>query len=335
MAVLNSSTDAVLAVDGEGQIALANAAAERLFSRSQEELVGSRFAWAMPDEQVLGALKASHDEARPETRLVERPRGQHLQVTAAPITGGGEWAALVVFHDVTEARRLEETRRDFVANVSHELRTPLAAIKSVIETLSSGALDDRAAAQDFLSRADAEVERLVQIVEELLELSRLESGQAPLAKESVDMGAVLTQAVERLRPQAEKQGLSLGLEVSPDLPSLVGDGERLERAVVSLIDNAVKFTPSGGSVSVSASFRDDAVTVEVSDTGVGIASEDLPHVFERFYKADRARGGTGLGLAVVKHTVEAHGGSVGVESEPGKGSTFRFSIPTTTTSSDT
>jgi two-component system phosphate regulon sensor histidine kinase PhoR len=172
-------------------------------------------------------------------------------------------------------------------------------------------------------------------VQELLELSRLESGRVPLARQPRDVGAVLTQAVERLRAQAEKQGVDLALEVAPDLPSLVGDGERLERAVVSLIDNAVKFTPSGGSVSVSASFRDDAVMVEVSDTGVGIASEDLPHVFERFYKADRARGGTGLGLAVVKHTVEAHGGSVGVESTPGKGSTFRFSIPVATTSSKT
>ncbi len=338
MAVLNSSTDAVLAVDGEGQIALANAAAERLFSHSQEELVGSRFAWAMPDEQVLEALKASHDEGRPETCLVERPRGQYLQVTAAPIAAGGEWAALVVIHDVTEARRVEQTRRDFVANVSHELRTPLASIKSVIETLSSGALDDRAAAQDFLSRADAEVERLVQIVEELLELSRLESGQAPLAKESVDMGDVLSRAVERLRPQADKKKLNLTLDVAADLPAVMGDADRLERAALNLLHNAIKFTPDGGSVSVSASFRDDAVTVEVSDSGVGIAAEDLPRIFERFYKADRARGSggsTGLGLAVVKHTVEAHGGTVGVESEPGKGSTFRLFIPVATTSSDT
>ena len=329
MAVLNSTADAVLAVDGEGQIALANAAAERLFSRSQEELVGSRFAWAMPDEHVLEALKTSREEGRPETCLIVRPNRKHLQVTATPITGGGEWAVLVVFHDITEAKRLEQTRREFVANVSHELRTPLAAIKSVIETLQGGALDDRATAQDFLSQADAEVGRLARIVEELLELSRLESGQVPLAQRSLDMRVVLAQAVERLRPQAERQGLSLALEVAPDLPSLVGDGERLERAVLSLIDNAVKFTPRGGSVYVSASFTDDVVTVEVSDTGTGIPSEDLSHVFERFYKADRARqgGGTGLGLAVVKHTVEVHGGAVAVESILGQGSTFRFTLP--------
>ncbi len=174
--------------------------------------------------------------------------------STAPIVGGGEWVALVVFHDMTEARRVEQTRRDFVANVSHELRTPLASIKSVIETLQSGALDDQAAAQDFLSRADAEVDRLVQMVEELLELSRLESGQVPLAKEPVDMGDVLGRAVERLRPQAEKKGLSLTLEVAPDLPPVIGDAERLERAAVNLLHNAIKFTPDGGSVRVSATF---------------------------------------------------------------------------------
>jgi two-component system phosphate regulon sensor histidine kinase PhoR len=252
-------------------------------------------------------------------------------VSTAPIVGGGEWVALVVFHDITEARRLEQTRRDFVANVSHELRTPLASIKSVIETLQSGALNEEAVAQDFLSRADAEVDRMVQIVEELLELSRLESGQVPLAKEPVDMGSVLSRAVERLRPQAEKKGLSLTLEQAPDLPPVIGDADRLERVALNLIHNAIKFTPDGGSVGVSATLAEAAIKVEVSDSGVGIATEDLPRIFERFYKADRARGsggGTGLGLAVVKHIVEAHGGTVSVESREGHGSTFRFFLPT-------
>jgi two-component system phosphate regulon sensor histidine kinase PhoR len=276
------------------------------------------------------ALRACREEGSQKTCLIERPNRQYLQATITPIAGGGEWTALAVFHDITEARRVEQTRRDFVANVSHELRTPLASIKSVIETLSSGALDDRAAAQDFLSRADAEVDRLVQIVEELLELSRLESGQAPLAKESVDMGDALSRAVERLRPQADKKKLNLTLEQALDLPPVIGDADRLERVALNLIHNAIKFTPDGGSISVSAALGDDAVRVEVSDSGVGIAAEDLPRIFERFYKADRARGsggGTGLGLAVVKHIVEAHGGAVSVESREGHGSTFRLSLP--------
>jgi two-component system phosphate regulon sensor histidine kinase PhoR len=329
LAALNSSIDAVLAVNAEGRITFANMAAERLFVRSQEELVGNPFVWVMPDEQVIEALRASREEGRREMRLIERPSRYYLQVITTPIVGGGEWAALVVFHDLTDVKRVEQVRRDFVANVSHELRTPLASIKSVIETLQSGALEDREAAQDFLSRADAEVDRLVQLVEELLELSRIESGEVPLARQPVEMAAVLPKAVERLRPQAEKQGLNLTLEVAPNLPSIIGDAERLERVAVNLIHNALKFTPAGGSVHVSAGLADGGVTVRVSDTGVGMAPEDLPRIFERFYKADRARGsgGTGLGLAVVKHTVEAHGGTVSVQSELGHGSTFSFSIP--------
>ena len=337
MAALNSSIDAVMAVDAQGQVAFANVAAERLFLRSQEELVGNPFVWVMPNDRVIEALRSSREGGRREAFLIERPNRQYLQVISTPIVGGGDWAALVVFHDLSDVRRVEQVRRDFIANVSHELRTPLASIKSVIETLESGALDDQGTAREFLSRADDEVDRLVQIVEELLELSRMESGQAPLARKPVQMGHVLAQAVERLRPQAEKRGLSLTLEVASDVPPVIGDGERLERVALNLIHNALKFTPAGGSIHVSASLTGRSVTVKVSDTGVGIDPEDLPRIFERFYKADRARaqagagpggsGGTGLGLAVVKHTVEAHGGTVSVESEPGRGSTFSFSLP--------
>jgi two-component system phosphate regulon sensor histidine kinase PhoR len=332
VAALNSSVDAVMAVDADGRVIFANDAAERLFSGSERGLLGNPFGWVMPDEQATQALRTSRENGSRETRLIERPDRRFLQVIVAPIVGGGEWTTLVVFHDLTDIRRVEKVRRDFVANVSHELRTPLASIKSVIETLQSGALDDRAAAQDFLSRADAEVDRLVQTVEELLELSRIESGRVPLARQPVKMGDVLAAAVARLRPQAEKEGLTLTLEVSPDLPLVIGDADRLEQAVVNLLHNAIKFTGGGGSIRVSAHREDAAVAVDVSDTGVGIAPEDLPRIFERFYKADRARartspGGTGLGLAVVKHTVEAHGGTVSVQSEPGRGSTFSFSIP--------
>jgi two-component system phosphate regulon sensor histidine kinase PhoR len=337
IAALNGSIDAVMAVDADGRVIFANEAAERLLSSSQQALLGNPFGWVMPDEQVAEAFQASLKSGSRETRLIDRPGRQHFQVITAPIVGGGEWTTLVVVRDLTDVKRVEQVRRDFVANVSHELRTPLASIKSVIETLQSGALDDQVAAQDFLSRADAEVDRLVQIVEELLELSRIESGRVPLARQPVRMGEVLAVAVERLRPQAEKEGLTLTLEVPPDLPPVIGDAERLEQAAVNLLHNAIKFTPRGGSIRVSAHREDGAVTVSVSDTGVGIAPEDLPRIFERFYKVDRARaqaaagpsgsGGTGLGLAVVKHTVEAHGGTVSVESEMGRGSTFSFSIP--------
>jgi two-component system phosphate regulon sensor histidine kinase PhoR len=261
--------------------------------------------------------------------ISERPNHQFLQVVTTPIAGGGEWAALAVFHDVTDVKRTEQVRRDFVANVSHELRTPLAAIKSLIESLESGALDEPETAKDFLERANHEVDRLVRLVEELLELSRIESGEVPMATEPVQIGDVLARAVARLRHQAQRQGLELTLEAAPGLPAILGDAERLERVAVNLIHNALKFTPAGGSVRVRAAREGGAVVVKVSDSGAGIAAEDLPRIFERFYKADRARSGagTGLGLAIVKHTVEAHGGAVSVESVEGRGATFSLSLP--------
>ena len=328
IAALDSSVDAVVALDGDGGIAFVNAAAERFFSRTRQELVGSPLAWVMPEERVVEALRRSCEEGRNEICLVEGIERQHFQVISTPILGGGDWVALLVFHDLTEVKRVEDVRRDFVANVSHELRTPLAAIKAVLETLQGGALEDKAMAQDFLSRADVELDRLVQMVEELLELSRIESGELPLTKEPVEMATVLADAVNRLKPQSERSGVQLVMEVEDNLPTVIGDAERLERVVVSLIHNALKFT-SIGEIRVSAAAENGKITVRVSDSGVGIAPDELPRVFERFYKADRARsrGGTGLGLAVVKHTVLGHGGSVAVESEEGKGSTFIFSIP--------
>jgi two-component system phosphate regulon sensor histidine kinase PhoR len=167
------------------------------------------------------------------------------------------------------------------------------------------------------------------MVEELLELSRIESGEMPLALHEVAAEDVLMTALDRMKPKAERHGLSLTLDAPASLPSIIADRNLLERAIVNLIDNAVKFTPAGGDIYVSASVSDGFLTVDVRDTGEGIDPGDLPRVFERFYKADRARrgGGTGLGLAIVKHSIEAHGGSVSAKSEPGRGSSFTFSIP--------
>jgi len=329
MAALNSIGDAVVAVDADSNVVFANTAARRTFGASGTPLVGNPFVWMLPDEQVVEALRASRDEHIRVVRSIERPGRQYFQLTTAPIMEAGEWRALAVFHDVTQVRRVETVRRDFVANVSHELRTPLAAVKSVIETLESGALDEPEVARNFLGRADAEVDRLVRMVEELLELSRIESGDLPLEQRPVDISMVVEDAVRRLRPQAEKQGLDLATEVAGDLPEVIGDREHLERVVINLVQNAIKFTQAGGKVDVAARVRAGDVEVTVSDTGAGIFPEDLGRVFERFYKADRARerGGTGLGLAVAKHTVEAHGGTIEVRSEPGKGAAFTFTLP--------
>jgi two-component system phosphate regulon sensor histidine kinase PhoR len=329
VAALNSIGDAVVAVDEDGEVVFANTAARQAFGSSGAPIIGNPFVWIFPEEHIVEALRASRDDQVRATHVVERPGKQLYQVTTAPILEGGEWRALAVFHDITEIRRVESVRRDFVANVSHELRTPLAAVKSVIETLQSGALEEPEVAKDFLNRADREVDRLVTMVEELLELSRIESGEAPMKERLVDIGGVIADAVARLEPQASRAGLTLTADVSPGLQPVTGDPEQLERVVVNLVQNAIKFTPPGGNVEVLARAIEMGVEVSVSDTGDGILPEDLDRVFERFYKADRAResSGTGLGLAVAKHTVEAHGGTISAESEPGKGATFRFTLP--------
>jgi len=329
LAALNSSADAVIALDEQDAIAFANAAAGHLLSQPPQDMIGKPLAWTMPDAQVVEALRSSREHRTPQILVAERPNKRFLQVFITSITDGGEWTSLIVLHDISDVRRAEQVRRDFVANVSHELRTPLAALKSVIDTLSAGAIEDGATSREFLSRADAELDRLVVMVEELLQLSRIESGELAIAFEELAIGDVVCTAVDRLQPEADKQGLTISVNVGASTPPLRGDRDLLERALVNLIHNSVKFTPHGGSVEVSARAQNGVVTVEVRDTGEGIDPADLPRVFERFYKADRARrpGGTGLGLAIVKHTAEAHGGTVRAESQPGKGSTFSLSIP--------
>ncbi len=329
MAAIDSSVDAIVALGEDGVVRFANAAAETLVGAGGEGLVGHPLAWAVADREVIEAVRRAQGEGAGSRHLVERPNRQVLEAYVAPIAGGGEWTLLVVYHDVTESKWLDDVRRDFVANVSHELRTPLSGVKSVIETLQGGAIDEPAAARDFLARAESEVDRLVQLLEELLALSRLESGDLRFTERPLDMGDVVRSAAQRMAPDAKRAGVELRVDVNRRTQSVSGDPAALERAVVNLVDNAIKFTPEGGSVDVSSRAEDGSVTIEVADTGAGIDRLDLPRVFERFFKADRARqrGGTGLGLAIVKHTVEAHGGSIGVDSQLGAGSTFRLRLP--------
>jgi len=220
------------------------------------------------------------------------------------------------------------------------LRTPLAALRALVETLRDGALEDPPAARRFLGRMETEVDALTQMVEELLALSRIESGRAPLEMRPQAVRDVVVPPVERLRPQAERAGLTLTVELPPDLPPIRADLDHVRQVITNLVHNAVKFTPAGGKVVVRAEVEKDwpphlpipaspCVIVSVSDTGVGIAADDLLRIFERFFKADRARasGGTGLGLAIARHIVRAHGGSIWAESVEGRGSTFYFTLP--------
>jgi len=227
-------------------------------------------------------------------------------------------------------RRAEAVRREFVANVSHELRTPLASLKALVETLEEGAIEDPPAAREFLAQMHVEVDSLAQLVQELLELSRIESGQAQPNRESVDPVTLLRAAERRLRRQAERIGVTLSVDEGKALPAVHADPHLIERILINLIHNALKFTPSGGRVRLRATAVADAVRLSVEDTGMGLPAEELGRIFERFYKVDRSRAsrGTGLGLAIAKHVVQAHGGRIWAESEgEGRGATFHFTLP--------
>lgn len=329
--ILSSLADGVIMTDATGAIVLTNRAAENLFSFKGDKVIGQPVIQGVRDHEIDGVLKACLKTAREQAVQIEPGAAKRfLRVIAIPLTAANKLSgALLLFQDLTELRDLQTMRRELVGNVSHELRTPLAAIKAIVETLADGAMDDREVAKDFLAKIDAEVDRLTQLVNELTDLSRIESGRAGLKLEPSDLKALIEAVAARLRPQAERQDLTVLLKLPVDLPPVPIDKGRIEQVVTNILHNAIKFTPPGGRITISAQAEPDVVAVSITDTGIGIAKEDLPHVFERFWKADRARsgGGTGLGLAIAKHIVQAHGGSIRVESEEGKGSTFSFRLP--------
>jgi two-component system, OmpR family, phosphate regulon sensor histidine kinase PhoR len=249
---------------------------------------------------------------------------------AAPVRGVAGAPVLLVLHDLTELRRLETARRDFVANISHELRTPLASIKALVETLEDGAIEDESVARHFLHQVDEEVDHLTELVRELLELSRIESGEVALQREPVAAADLIDPVVRRLRAQAERAGVVLTIAPLGDLPPVLADPGRTGHVLLNLLHNAIKFTPPGGTIAVTASRHGGYLAVTVRDSGPGIEPAHLPRIFERFYKADRARssGGTGLGLAIAKHLVSAHGGVLTARNnDDGPGASFTFTLP--------
>jgi two-component system, OmpR family, phosphate regulon sensor histidine kinase PhoR len=329
-AVLDHMADGVLITDGSGQVRLVNAAAARLLDTSEERAVGRSFAQVAPYYPLIELWKACRERSEEQIDMVEVSRHNlFLQAIVTPFQEAGSEGYLVILQDLTRIRRLETVRRDFISNISHELRTPLAGLKALVDTLRGGAIKDPPAAKRFLKRMDVEVDALTQMVEELLELSRIESGQAPLLLVPTPVADVVIPPVDRLRPQAERAGLELAVSFPAQLPPVLADADRARLALTNLVHNAVKFTPPGGRIAVAVQSAGDEAIFSVQDTGVGIPAEDLPRIFERFYKADRARsgGGTGLGLAIAKHVVQGHGGSIWAESVEGQGSTFFFTLP--------
>ena len=262
-----------------------------------------------------------------ESEAVDRAS---LVVRARPAIGGGAW---VTIENVTELKRLRRIRSEFIDNLSHELRTPLANVRLLTEMLS----DDLAEAdvpervRERVATIDVETGHLVQMINELLDLTRMENAVVQVRHDELALAPLVAATMARVETFARRQGVSLGSVIPPDLPPVRGDEERVDRLLMNLLHNAIKFSHEGGEVTVAADEHPDAVVVSVIDHGIGISAADQQRVFERFYKVDRARhrgqGGTGLGLAIARHIAEAHGGSIWLESEEGKGSTFSFSLP--------
>ena len=326
--ILSHMGDAIVAVDGDGRVSVMNAAAERMLRVSSEEMVGRKFIEVVRDYEIDGLLQRCLEGAEQQKGVVEvTSRDQLLGVIVTPLEDGS--GCIVLLQDLTELNKLERMRRDFVANLSHELRTPIASLKALTETLHEGAIDDPAVARDFLKKMNAEVDRITRMVQELADLSSIESGQATLQKTPVDAGEVLTRAVSRLKARADQTGIDIVVYEPEALPPVMADEGRLEQVLLNLTENAIKFTPPDGRIEAAVKAESGYMIFTVADSGVGIPAEDLPRVFERFYKADKARSeqGTGLGLAIAKHIVEAHGGRIWAESVEGRGSTFSFSLP--------
>jgi two-component system phosphate regulon sensor histidine kinase PhoR len=326
--VLASISDGVVMTDSEGNVALVNPAAERLFNFEEAKAMGRPLIETIHDHEIDDVVKKCLNTTTEQSAQLDSMTGRFLRIIATPITGKLS-GALVLIQDLTEMRSLQTMRREFIGNISHELRTPLASIKAIVDTLRDGAIDDKEAAVNFLNRLDVEVDRMTQMVAELTELSRIETGRIKLKLESVNINSLIEEVATRLNHQAERQQVSLSTKLSSDLPLIQADKERIQQVTVNIVHNAIKFTPSCGRVVISTKHSGESVTAQVSDTGIGISKDDLPHIFERFFKADKSRStsGTGLGLAIAKHIVQTHGGSIWVESEEGKGSTFSFSLP--------
>ncbi len=329
-AILRHMTDGIIIVDSQAKVQLINPAAERIFNTPADQAMGRSLAEVVRQYQVIDLWKKSAESNRQEINTLETsPDRLFVQAIATPLEPALPGSTLLVFQDLTRIRRLETVRRDFVSNVSHELRTPLASVKALSDTLQESALEDPPAARRFLQRMDHEIDNMTQLVRELLELSRIESGKVPLNRQAISPLQLLRNSVERMQVQAARNGLTLSIEAQEDVPAVLADADRIEQVLVNLLHNAIKFTPPGGQVILNAAKEGGYVVFSVRDTGVGIAADALPRIFERFYKADQSRsgGGTGLGLSIARHTVEAHDGRIWAESSPNQGTTIYFSLP--------
>jgi len=339
--ILKGMTEGVLVVDGRGRILMVNDALRRLLSLSKD--VSDKMPLEIiRNSELEGAIrKAIQDGENIALELDLNKAGEKtIEVNVVSILPSsrrkdedseGVRGAIAVFHDITRLKQLEKIRQDFVANVSHELRTPLTTIKGYAETLLEGGLREDQAFQ-FVQVIKRHTDRLTKIVEDLLMLSKIETKEFQLKTEVIPGQELIDDIIDFVKEPAERKKISLSRNEIPSSLAVLADRSHLEQILINLLDNAIKYTPEGGRVIVSAVEKDSMdIQFSVEDNGIGIPKDDLSRIFERFYRVDKGRskelGGTGLGLSIVKHLVQAHGGRVWVESQPGKGSTFYFTLP--------
>lgn len=332
-AILNSMADGVIAVDREERVIMVNPAAEMMFGLEQTECIGKSLLEAIRNFDLDTALKKVQYCNKPHTREIEfispEPRTFNLRITPLHVSNQG--GAVILLRDVTGRKRMEQMRSEFVANVSHELRTPLTSIRGFVETLLDSGTEDPEMTKHFLNIINTETRRLSKLVDELMYLSKIEERRVVHRWRQVEIGQLFDRVLAICGTQAEEKQIDIRANLPSRLPPLFGDPDMLAQVMINLMDNAIKYTPPGGSVMVGACLDGDEIRVDVADTGVGIPADSLPRIFERFYRVDKARsrelGGIGLGLAIVKHIIIGHGGSVEVKSNSGKGTIFSVFLP--------
>lgn len=338
-AILDNMAGGVLIVNQDGRVQLINPAAATLLHVERDQALGRSVTQVLHHYELIELWQCCREQNQEQSATIEISwQSIFLQVTIRPLKMGNTTGYLILLQDLTRIRRLETVRRDFISNISHELRTPLAGLKALVETLRDGALEDPPAAQHFLERMEIEVDALTQMVEELLELARIESGRVPLRMEPTTAADIVRPVIERLLPQIERKGLTCHVDIPADLPPVLADPQRVQQVVTNIVHNAIKFTDEGGQIRVSGEYikvdeqgqvypspirlpsdglkAGEWVLIAVRDTGIGIDPDDLPRIFERFFKADRSRSssGTGLGLSISRHVIEMHGGRIWAES---------------------
>ncbi|MEB3100525.1 two-component system histidine kinase PnpS [Ferviditalea candida] len=337
--VLDNMISGVLTVDRMGRIALVNRSAELLLGFTSKELLGKKYDKANQQTELTEMIRVCQEKREPvrEEIVFYFPEERTVDVNAVPIDADEEWGVVIVLHDITAIRRLEKMRSEFVANVSHELKTPITAIKGFAETLLGGAVQDRETAEAFLQIIHDESDRLNRLIEDILQLSKIESKKAPMYFAPVHMASFAAQTMEMMESTAAKRNIRLEKQLDDEI-YLEADEDRLRQILINLLSNGINYTPEGGIVKLIVepvldkdNGEYDHVRIIVKDTGIGIPKSDVPRIFERFYRVDKARsrgsGGTGLGLSIVKHLVELHRGTIRVESMVGAGSSFIIELP--------